>query len=85
VCANEQEQVQKTLEEEKAAEEGIFWFFGFLILPFRALSLFLSLSLSFVSLIISLFREKKTRRRASSHYVAHAQRKTRRRTVFWWW
>ena len=29
VCANEQEQVQKTLEEEKAAEEGIFWFFGF--------------------------------------------------------
>ena len=85
----EEQQQQQQQQEKRQQVEGIFWFFGFLVFAAfwsQFLSLFLSLSRSFVSLSSSVFsREKKTRRRASSHYVAHARRKTRFRTVFWWW
>ena len=60
-CAKQLWRNTRKCRRRKSGRRRIFWFFGFLILPFcRTFSLFLSLSLSFVSLIIiSLFSGEK--------------------------
>jgi len=53
---NNCEEIRENAEEEKAAEEGIFWFFGFLFLPFWWMTFSLLLGHFFsLSFSLSLF------------------------------
>ena len=86
---NNCEEIRENAEEEKAAEEGIFWFFGFLILPFWWMTFSLLLghffSLSFSLSLFCLSHHHQSflgrKKHADAHHLTHTSRMRRGKLV----
>ena len=84
VVRNNCEEIRENAEEEKrqTAEEGIFWFFGFLFLPHFGRTFSLSFFLSLVLLSLSHHQSFLGRKKhADAHHLTHTSRMRRGKLV----